>query len=66
MFVSSSIFNTILHIDLFIILEQKIILLTLALGYVAAAPQQSKGTGEPIAILSQSSNIEVDGSYQYR
>ena len=28
-----------------------------------AAPQGDK---EPIAIISQSSNIEVDGSYQYR
>lgn len=33
---------------------------------VMAAPQKGGAKEEPIPILSQSSNIEVDGSYQYR
>lgn len=40
------------------------VLLFLCIGYVFGAPQDS--TTEPIPILSQESNIEPDGSYQYK
>ncbi|XP_030378372.1 endocuticle structural glycoprotein ABD-4 [Scaptodrosophila lebanonensis] len=37
-------------------------LVTLMVGLAAAAPQRAE---EPIAIISQESNIEPDGSYNY-
>ncbi|KAG4077010.1 hypothetical protein HA402_015997 [Bradysia odoriphaga] len=42
---------------------KELIFFTIFIGCISAAPQGAKE--EPIAIISQSSNIEVDGAYQY-
>ncbi|XP_037046402.1 endocuticle structural glycoprotein ABD-4-like [Bradysia coprophila] len=41
----------------------ELIFFTIFIGCISAAPQGAKE--EPIAIISQSSNIEVDGAYQF-
>lgn len=45
-------------------IKETSVLLFICIGYVFGAPQDS--TTEPIPILSQESNIEPDGSYQYK
>ncbi|XP_031616779.1 endocuticle structural glycoprotein ABD-4-like isoform X2 [Contarinia nasturtii] len=47
-------------------MKETSVLLILCIGYVFSAPQGGAQTTEPIPILSQESNIEPDGSYQYR
>lgn len=43
---------------------QELLVFAIVIGCISAAPQGAKE--EPIAIISQSSNIEADGSYQHR
>lgn len=47
-------------------IKETSVLLIICIGFVCSAPQGGGPTTEPIAILSQESNIEPDGSYQYR
>lgn len=49
----------------FIFLNLQIVVLSAVLLSVANAAPQGKGDA-PIAIVSQNSNLEPDGAYQYR
>jgi len=44
--------------------ETSVLLILCIIGFVCSAPADP--TTEPIPILNQESNIEPDGSYQYR